>query len=111
MAQDPVRDDPGELLRFWLWHERHHTVRSFQVANLAKAIKAKPGTVSAWLTRPNAIPSTYWNAIARFFGRASYRELEDEANTLWGETTERHGYVPLHKLQVKRRRHQRATAA
>lgn len=24
-----VPDDPGELLRFWLWHENRQTVRSF----------------------------------------------------------------------------------
>jgi len=98
---DPVLDDPGELLRFWLWHEQRHTVRSFKIANLATALTANSRTVSAWIAR-NAIPTIYWNAIARFFGRGSYHEIEDEARLLWADKNERRGYTPLYKLQVKR---------
>lgn len=111
VMSDPVLDDPGELIRFWLWHERHHTVRSFKVANLAKALEAKPATVSAWLTRPLAVPSTYWNAIARFFGKAAYRELEDEAVTLWRDAANRRDYIPLHQVQIKRGQMARAATA
>lgn len=103
---DPVLDDPGELLRFWLWHERHHTIRSFAVSNLAKAINATPGMVTAWLTR-HGIPSPYWNPIARFFGKETYRQLADAAVSLWAEADHRRGYTPLHHIQVKRR-HQSA---
>lgn len=101
---DPVLDDPGELLRFWLWHEYRSTVRSFKLANLAKSLGAKPAAVSAWLTR-HAIPSFYWNPIARHFKgeSATYRVLEDEARALWEVKANQRGYIPLRALQKKRR--------
>lgn len=101
---DPVLDDPGELVRFWLWHQQRHTVRSFKIANLATALKAKPAAVGAWLSR-HAIPSQYWNPIARHFERGTYRRIEDEAAVLWADPKNRKGYTPLHDLQIKRRIH------
>lgn len=100
---DPVLDDPGELLRFWLWHEYKHSVRSFKMANLAKSLHAKPAAVSAWLAR-HAIPSYYWNPIARHFkgDGATYRQLEDEARALWVTPANRRGYTPLRETHKKR---------
>ena len=98
----PFLDDPGELIRFWLWHERHHTVRSFTIVKLATDLHATPKAVAAWLTR-HAIPTPYWNRIARHFGRQSYRQLEDEARVLWQQPAHRRGYTPLFHLQKRRR--------
>ena len=98
---DLVLDDPGELLRFWLWYQKRVAVRTFTIANLAKALRLKPATVGAWLGR-HAIPTMYWNRIARYFERASYRDIEDDAIALWANADARRGYIPLHRLQVKR---------
>jgi hypothetical protein len=101
MTHHPVLDDPGELFRFWLWHRFHHTVQSFSQSNLAKALGVKAATVSAWLDR-YAIPTNYWTAIATHFERGNWRDLEDEAKTLWGVAANRRDYTPLYKLQKKR---------
>lgn len=99
---DTVLDDPGELIRFWLWFQKHHSVRGVNLANLARAVHTKPATVGAWLTR-HAIPSFYWNPIARFFGFETYRAIEDQARELWSTARNRRGYAPLERLKVKRR--------
>lgn len=101
MTIDPVLDDPGELIRFWLWHRYHHAVQRVTLASLAKALGIKPGAVSAWMDR-HAIPTIYWNPIARYFERPSYRTLEDEAMALWASSGHRRGYVPLRATQKKR---------
>lgn len=100
---DPVLDDPGELMRFWLWWQKHHTVRSLNVSNLARALAVKPATANSWLRR-HAVPSVYWNPIAREFGLESYRAIEDQAKAIWEQAANRRGYTPLHSLRVKRRR-------
>lgn len=101
---DPVLDDPGELLRFWLWWQKHHSVRSLNISNLARALGVKPSTANSWLRR-HAIPSMYWNPIAREFGLPGYRAIEDDAKDLWAVVANRRGYPALHHLQVKRRAH------
>jgi hypothetical protein len=98
---DPVLDDPGELMRFWLWHQKHIDIVSFTIAHLANE---SPLAVGAWLGRRRGIPTKHWNAIARYFERESYHELVDEARRLWADLKHRRGYVPLYKLKAKRRR-------
>lgn len=107
---DYVLDDPGELVRFWLWHRSRLTVQGVSQTNLAKSLGVKSGTVYAWLDR-HAIPTHYWNPIARFFERPSYRALEDEARVLWETPANRRGYTPLRQLQKKRRDLAEAAAA
>lgn len=101
VPSDPVLDDPGELVRFWLWHRYHHAVQRFTQASLASALGLKAGAVGAWIDR-HAVPTIYWNPIARYFERPNYRALEDEAMVLWASSTQRRGYVPLRTRQKKR---------
>ena len=107
---DQVLDDPGELLRFWLWYQRHQTVRRFSVSNLAKALAVHPATVSAWMER-NAIPTNHWATIARHFDMENYRQIEDAAKALWADPANRRGYTPLFKHHVRRRRRPKDRAA
>jgi hypothetical protein len=100
---DPVLDDPGELLRFWLWYQKRQTVRGVVLANLAQALQVDRRRVSAWLAR-NGIPSCYWNPIARSFDLQSYREIEDEAKALWRHDNNRRGYIPLYQSQSRQRK-------
>jgi hypothetical protein len=100
---DPVLDDPGELLRFWLWYQKRQTVRGVMLVNLAQALQVDHRRVSAWLAR-NGIPSCYWNPIARSFDLQSYRDIEDEAKALWQHENNRRGYTPLYQLQSRKQR-------
>lgn len=104
---DHILDDPGELIRFWLWFQKHHAMRHLVIADLARFLKLKQATVGAWLGR-HAISSQYWTPIARYFGRQTHRDIEDEATQLWQEPQNRNGYVPLYQIQIKRRRARRA---
>ena len=102
---DRVLNDPGELIRFWLWYQRRGTPWHFNVGALAASLSVKSATVSAWMKR-NAIPTNHWTAIARHFKLDNYRQMEDEARVLWADPANRRGFTPLYKHHVRRRRKQ-----
>ena len=98
---DQVLDDPGELIRFWLWFQHHQAMRRLVLADLAHHLEIKPTRVWAWLDR-HAIPTNFWNPIARYFQAFSestltYRDIEDQARELWKEPKNRLGFTPLHR--------------
>jgi hypothetical protein len=108
---DQVLDDPGELIRFWLWFQKHQAMRRLVLADLARHLKIKSPRVAAWLGR-HAIPTNFWNPIARYFqATQTYRDIEDQARELWKEPKNRLGFTPLYQLQPGRRGPGRRTAA
>ena len=108
---DPVLDDPGELIRFWLWYQRHQAMRRLVLADLARHLEIDSRRVVAWLNR-NAIPTNFWNPIARYFQAThTYRDIEDQARELWKEPKNRRGFTALYQLRPNRHGPGRRTAA